>query len=466
MTRLEQVEGPMSEPSHLGLPEMVVANAATGFDLPSVMVTPPGPVSRHWLDRARTCGAPMGPGPRPEAAESSQATGIVYTQARGANVIDADGNRFVDLAGGFGAMLLGHCHERILQAVQRQSARLFHALGDVHPSDVKIALSEELQGMYPERGARIILGQSGADALAAALKSAQLATGRSGWVSFHAAYHGLGYGPLALCGLRDSYAAPFREQLNPHVTSVPYPSWRDADESLEALELALGAGHVGAVVIEPVLGRGGIVPAAPGALARILEVAHRHGALLVADEVWTGLGRSGQWLYSVSEGCVPDLICLGKGLGGGLPVSACIGRGEVMRHWRQPDEVVHTATFAGAPLACAAALETLSVIREFELAPRSRAVGAAFLAGLREALAGSPAVSDVRGAGLMVGVQLAMGPGAASVAMDALLKRGYIVSTGGGRREVIVLTPALNIQPELLEAFIAELRSWLQDRGP
>src|SRR5688572_18425544 len=195
-------------------------------------------------------------GPPAAWAPPGEGSGIiVYREGIGANVIDADGNRFVDFAAGFGSLLLGHRPPAVLGAIEAQSGRLWQSLGDLHPSDVKIRLLERLAGLAGGPG---MLGQSGADALSAALKTAALHTGRAGVIAFRGAYHGLSYGPLALCGLRESYRAPFLGQLNRSVSFVDYPA-READRGavLAALRHELEGGDVGAVVFEPILGRGG-----------------------------------------------------------------------------------------------------------------------------------------------------------------------------------------------------------------
>ncbi|HMJ14461.1 MAG TPA: aminotransferase class III-fold pyridoxal phosphate-dependent enzyme, partial [Polyangiaceae bacterium] len=191
------------------------------------MVRPPGPHSRTWLTRESVASAPMGQRRVPEITPGVQADvppgSIVYARAAGSNVIDVDGNRYVDLCGGFGAQLLGHRHPHVQRVLQLQSERLWQALGDVYPGDAKIALSERLAKLHPSGQGRVILGQSGADAVSAALKTAALYTGKSAVLAFGASYHGLSYGPLAACGLRSSYREPFAEQLNPHVRFLPYP---------------------------------------------------------------------------------------------------------------------------------------------------------------------------------------------------------------------------------------------------
>ncbi|MES1187807.1 MAG: aminotransferase class III-fold pyridoxal phosphate-dependent enzyme [Myxococcales bacterium] len=413
---------------------------------PLIRVPPPGPTSRTWLVRHAHVAAPMGPilPPGPPG-------GIVYATGHGSNVTDVDGNRYVDLAGGFGALLVGHLHPSIQRVIALQSERLLQALGDLYPSDAKIALLERLSKLYPEPGAKGILAQSGSDAVSAALKTAKLATGKPGVLAFSGAYHGLGYGPLAACGLRESYRAPFAAELSQHVGFAPYPtSAESAAQSLAECRTRLLAGDVGAVLIEPVLGRGGVVAPPLGFLSELRRLAAEQGALFIADEIWTGLGRAGTWLSTVAEGVVPDLLCLGKGLGGGLPLSAVIGSAAVMQSWRREAEVVHTATFAGAPLAASAAIATLDVLSKEALPERAANLGARYADALRSALADSAQVRQVRGFGLMLGVDLGERPGIASQLMRGLLQAGYVTSTGGGQREVLVLTPALNIDEGVL----------------
>jgi 4-aminobutyrate aminotransferase/(S)-3-amino-2-methylpropionate transaminase len=403
---------------------------------------------------------------RARAAGESM-TPVVYASGSGANVVDVDGNRYVDLAAGFGALLLGHASSKVARSLALQADRLWMALGDLYPSDAKVALVERLAALYPAKGARVLLGQSGSDAVAAALKTAKLATGKPGVVAFEGAYHGLGYGPLAACGLKPSWREAFADQLNPHVAFAPYPrSSADLDASLSAVERELDKGGVGAVLVEPILGRGGVIVPPPAFLGELAKLARRAGALLVADEIWTGLGRSGHWLASMPSGpggdALPDLVCLGKGLGGGLPISACIGSDEVMQAWRREPsrEVVHTATFFGAPLACATAIATLDALRADKLAERARAVGERTRRAIAESLAEVPGAGEVRGAGLMIGISL--GSEATALAIQrALLEAGYIVTSGGGKGEVLVLTPPLTIAEALLDGFTTTLRGLL-----
>jgi 4-aminobutyrate aminotransferase/(S)-3-amino-2-methylpropionate transaminase len=401
----------------------------------------------------------MGP---PRSVDS----GIVYAAARGVNVLDVDGNRYVDLAAGFGALLLGHAHPRICDAVAEQSRTLMQALGDLYPSAVRLELEQQILNRCGISDGAVMFGQSGSDAVTAALKTAVLATGRPSVIAFTGAYHGLGYAPVALCGLRESYRAPFLAQLNPHVTFLPYP----ADEHSAALCLELAArrlqqGDVGAVVIEPILGRGGCLVPPDGALAALRQLVRSAGALLVADEIWTGLGRAGGWLTSLELRIEPDLICLGKGLGGGLPISACVGRRNVMQAWQREPEVVHTATFAGAALASRAALVTLELLGDPGFLEVKRRAGLLWRDTIAHACLGLPVVADVRGRGFMIGIDLGSRPGLAVTVLRRMLERGYIVSTGGGARDVVILTPPLVIDDRHREPFVRVLSEVLAELG-
>ena len=226
--------------------------------LPRIVTLPPGPRSRELSARSSAVESPAFDARRQTRAEASGAeqAPIVYARGEGSNVVDVDGNRYVDLTCGFGALALGHAPVDVTRAAVEQAERLTLALGDVYASEAKIALCERLAALYPAPGARVTLGLSGADALTAALKTCVLRTGKPGVVAFEGAYHGLSYAPLAACGLSAAFRGPFAAQLGDHVTFVPYPR---ADGELDACKVhvqsALARRNVGAVLVEPVLGR-------------------------------------------------------------------------------------------------------------------------------------------------------------------------------------------------------------------
>jgi 4-aminobutyrate aminotransferase/(S)-3-amino-2-methylpropionate transaminase len=383
---------------------------------------------------------------------------IVWTRALGANVWDADGNRYVDLSAGFGAAAVGHNHPQVVAAIAAQSGKLVHALGDMHPSDVKIALLQKLAALAPMPDARVMLGLSGSDAITAALKTAVLTTGKSGVLAFAGAYHGLDYAPLAACGYSEAFRAPFAAQLNPHVMFAPYPgSESELVASLDAVESALKTAHepIGAVLVEPMLGRGGVVVPPSGFMSALSALCVKHGALLVLDAIMAGLGRNGVAPFGVERSVRVDLICIGKALGGGLPVSACLGSDEAMRAWGKAAAStggvpMHTGTFFGNPLGCASALAALEVIEHDSLAGRAAHVGTELLRMLHMRL--GPHVSDVRGMGFLIGIDT----GSVERGLTAgrrLLEAGYItVPAGDG--SVISLTPPLTIDAALLDGFV------------
>lgn len=388
---------------------------------------------------------------RAELADRAPAAshGIVLARGQGCFVEDVDGKRYMDLAAGFGSVLLGHSHPAIVAALHHQSRTLIQGLGDVYASDVKIALLERLSTMHPAGDGQVMLTQSGGDAITAALKSARLATGKSGVIAFDGGYHGLGYAPLAACGYKQSYRGPFADQLGSHVCFAPYPGVRQAslDVAIEIVKQQLRDDTIGAILVEPILGRGGCVVPPDEFVPELRRLATRHGALLIADEIWTGLGRSGRMVYA--REAAPDLVCFGKGLGGGVPISACVGTRDVMAAWAQGGEVVHTSTHAGAPLGCAAALATLDVLEAQDVAARVNALDAV------NALKGALNV-EVRGAGLMIGIELA-DAAAVQRASAELLQRGYLVIGGGVAGDVLTLTPPLFIEREVLLDFASVL---------
>ncbi len=385
---------------------------------------------------------------------------IVYAEGRGANVLDVDGNRYVDLTAGFGALILGHAPNAATEAAQRTSDDLALALGDVYASEAKVRACEAIAALFPEPGARVMLGLSGADAVTCALKTALLATGKPRVVAFEGSYHGLSYGPLSALGFAPAFREPFAPHLGVPVTFVPHPeSASELDASLTAVRAALSNGDVGAILVEPILGRGGCVVPPVSFLPALRSLADEAHALLVVDEIWSGMGRTGSML--ASEPVLPDVLCLGKGLGGGLPISACVGRARVMEAWGGHGGTrIHTGTHFGSPPACAAALATIETIRSRDLAGRARSIGDTWRAELRAACGDA---AGVRGAGLMIGITLADGVEALAVSRE-LLGHGFIVLTGGVSGNTLTLSPPLTIEPPLLSAFASTLGTIVRAR--
>jgi len=369
---------------------------------------------------------------------------VFWESAVGSNVRDVDGNVYVDFTGAFGVAFAGHAHPRVRAAVEAQSAQLIHGMGDVHPPRLKLELLERLAQVAPWKDARGVLASSGSEAIEIALKTAELATGRSGVLAFEGSYHGLTLGSLAVTG-RSDFREPFRGRLHDRVAFAPFPTLRAgaAEAALAEAERALaGEGSfddpIGSVVVEPIQGRAGVLVPPPDFLSRLAELAEAAGALLVFDEIFTGFGRTGTMFALEYEGVVPDLLCVGKALGGGFPLSACLGSREVMDAWPESTgEALHTSTFLGHPASCAAALAFLEVLEEENLVDRAAALGSRLLGALRDGLAG---VSEVRGRGLLIGIDTGR-PGAGSSIAAATLARGLVVLPAGPDGGVVEIAP-------------------------
>lgn len=378
---------------------------------------------------------------------------IFWDSARGANLWDVDGNRYVDLTAAFGVANVGHAHPEVVGAVARQAEKLLHGMGDVHPAQVKVELLEQLCALYPRgRGeapvVRGVLSSSGSDAVETALKTAIVATGRAGVIAFEGAYHGLSLGALD-CTWRSDFKTPFTARLPGATRHARYGDLDDVRRVAAAAETD-GGPPIGAVLVEPIQGRGGERVPPAGFLPGLRKLCDERGFLLIADEIYTGLGRTGDLFACDHEGVVPDLLCVGKGLASGMPLSACLGLAACFDAWpRSTGEALHTQTFLGHPASCAAALASLAVGARERLPERARTLGRAALERLRTGLAGSPEIVEVRGRGLMIGIECAR-PQTAHDATVRLLERGYVLLPSGDGGRVLSLTPPLTIGEDAL----------------
>ena len=397
---------------------------------------------------------------------------IFWQRARHANLWDVDGNRYVDLTAAFGVANVGHAHPEVVRAVAEQAETLLHGMGDVHPARVKVELLEKLAEIYPRGVAgraaakssanassgaaaapavRGVLSSSGSDAVETALKTAMLATGRAGILAFEGAYHGLSFGALD-CTWRRDFKDPFAARL-PGVTR--FARYGDLDDVRRVADLP--GTPIGAVLVEPVQGRGGECVPPAGFLRGLRALCDERGWLLIADEIYTGLGRTGARFACDHEGVVPDLLCIGKGLASGMPLSACLGLATCFDAWPlSSGEALHTQTFLGHPASCAAALASLDVSERWELPARAKALGRTVLDHLQRGLAGIPSVIEVRGLGLMLGIECAR-PEIAHVATQTLLERGYVLLPSGPGGRVLSLTPPLTIEERALLAACDEI---------
>ncbi|MDH3424551.1 MAG: aspartate aminotransferase family protein [Gemmatimonadota bacterium] len=391
---------------------------------------------------------------------------IFWQAAEGGNVRDVDDNVYIDLTSAFGVALLGHRSAPLVDALERRSD-LVHGMGDVHPPAVKLQLLEQLASVGPWSETKTILATSGSEAVEAALKTAQLASGRPGILAFEGGYHGLTLGSLAATE-RTHFRAPFEARAYGGVAFAPYPGpiageGDSADACLDRVRTLLEAGApngdpIGTIIVEPVQARGGARVPPEGFMSALGELASRHEALVIADEIFTGLGRCGAMLASPLVGLEPDLVCIGKGLGGGLPISACLAPAEIMDAWPvSSGEAIHTSTFLGHPLACAVALGVLEALQDGDLLAGIRSRGRTMIEGLRIRLGGYRQVADVRGLGLLIGIDLVDADGitpwtgsGATVAKEAL-GEGLIVLPAAEAGNVVELAPPATLTPAQLE---------------
>ena len=395
---------------------------------------------------------------------------IFWERAQGANLWDVDGNRFVDLTAAFGVANVGHAHPEVVSAISSQSEVLLHGMGDVHPPRVKVELLERLTHLYPAaRGAgptpaRGLLTSSGSDAVETALKTAVLATGRSGLLAFDGAYHGLSLGALDATWRRD-FRDPFAERLPARTRFIPYGDLEAVRAAARAdADEAHGTQRIGALLVEPIQGRGGERVPPEGYLRGLREICDEQGWLLIADEIYTGFGRTGRLFACEHEDVVPDLLCIGKGLASGMPISACLGKQDVFDAWPpSKGEALHTQTFLGHPASCAAALASIEVSLREDLAGRSRRLGERALTRLQEQLRDCSAVVAVRGRGLMIGVECTSGEVSLPIT-EEMLRSGFVLLPSGDGGRVLSLTPPLSIGEAALDAAIDVLCDQLTQR--
>jgi 4-aminobutyrate aminotransferase-like enzyme len=426
---------------------------------------------------------------------------IVWERAQGVHVWDAKGKKYLDLTAAFGVAAAGHANPKVVRAGQQQMAKLLHAMGDVHPHSLKAQLARELSRITFERWtqkkskvqglkSKVITGKtifcnSGFEAVEAALKTAMLATGRRDVIAFEGAYHGLGYGALNATH-RKHFRGPFRSQLREFGHFVPFPVAADVRrlnlrqeknepprvgcyEVEKRIRLLFRREKIGAILVEPVQARGGINIPPPEFLPLLRKLCDEHGALLILDEIYTGFGRTGKWFACEHSRVVPDVICLGKALTGGFPLSACVGRANVMdAAWPlSQGEAIHTSTFLGHPVGCAMALAQIQEIRRLKLCERSAKLGDSLLAALSKVQGlKSKVICRARGLGLMAGLELRRTDGSPATAevvdvIKRLLHRGFILLPEGEHSNVISLTPPLTITETQLKAALRELQKAL-----
>jgi 4-aminobutyrate aminotransferase len=365
---------------------------------------------------------------------------FVPRRGAGSVVEDVDGNIFLDLNAGIAVASTGHCHPKVVEAIQRQATELLHYSASDFYLPVYSDVCERLDAIAPFDGsrARAFLSNSGTEAVEAAIKLARYATGRQYLIGFYQSFHGRSMGSVTLTASK----AKYRTNFGPMLPSVYHSFYGDFDYLEEVLfKRVVSPGEVAAIVVESWMGEGGYVIPPDGWFRYLRELCDRHGILLVCDEVQSGMGRSGKWWAIEHEGVVPDIVTSGKGIASGLPLGAMIAREDLMV-WELG---AHGSTYGGSPVSCAAALATFDVIEDEGLMANASRVGEVFLAGLRDIQGRHPMIRDVRGRALWIGLGFDSHETAARVEIEAF-RRGLLMLTCGD--DAIRISPALTFRED------------------
>ena len=375
--------------------------------LPKLITPLPGPKARAIIERDNQVISPS----------YTRSYPLVAERGEGAIVEDPDGNRFLDFAAGIAVVATGHCHPRVVKAIQEQAAKLIHMSGTDFCYENMVVLAEKLASLVSSGGSprRVYFGNSGTEAVEAAIKLARYHSGRGQFVAFVGAFHGRTMGSLALTASKSTQQKGFFPVM-PGVHHMPYAYCyrcaygKEPDscavECVQAIETelfrtAVSAQDVAAIFVEPIQGEGGYVVPPRKFFDELRRLADRHGILLVADEVQSGMGRTGKMFASEHFGLEPDVMALAKGIASGMPLGAMVARAELM-NWPAG---AHASTFGGNPVAVAASLATIKLLEQ-ELVDNAARVGAHLMDKLRDLPRRIPIVGDVRGLGLMIGIEL------------------------------------------------------------
>jgi 4-aminobutyrate aminotransferase len=428
-------------------------------DLPEIRTPLPGPRARAVIERDQSVLSPS----------YTRSYPLVAARAEGAIVEDVDGNRFLDFSAGIAVVSTGHCHPRVVAAIQKQAARLIHMSGTDFYYENMVALGERLAGTLPGPR-RVYFGNSGAEAIEAAMKLARYHTHRQQFIAFLGAFHGRTMGALSLTASKAVQRRGFGPLIS-GVHHVPYPD--PYRHGTAAREMSIGAierlfhtvvppEEVAAIVVEPVQGEGGYIVPPRGFLEDLERIAKTHGILLVFDEVQCGMGRTGKLWAWQHFGVAPDILTTAKGIASGMPVSAVIARAELM-DWKPGAQA---STFGGNPVAVAAALETLDLL-EGGVVENAARVGA----HMAERLAGWPQrfrhVGEVRGLGLMLGIEMVRdqrskerAPDLRDAIVELAFQRGLAVLGAG--ENTVRLSPPLIITREQADFAMETLEDCLE----
>src|SRR2546428_4209738 len=395
-------------------------------------------------------------------------TPIVVDQAQGSYIYSVDGRRYLDFASGIAVTNLGHGHPAVVAAAKAQLDKVMHTSVVAHHQPA-IELAERIAALAPGKLDKVFFANSGAEAVEGAIKLARYATGRPALIAFQGAFHGRTYGALSLTASKSYYRERY-EPFLPGVYHVPYPyPYRNptgtSEEATldyvfnyidEMLDTRVPPKNIAAFIVEPVLGEGGYVVPPAGFMPRLRALCDQHDILLIADEVQSGYGRTGKMFACEHTGVVPDIMTLAKSIASGLPLSAVVGTSKLVDKW---EPAAHGSTFGGNPVSCAAGIATLDVFERERILANAAARGAELMRRLRDLQRRLPAIGEVRGLGLMVGVELVNKDGSANKDLQKKVRKvcldsGMVVLSCGPHDNVLRLVPPLNLsQAELDEGW-------------
>jgi 4-aminobutyrate aminotransferase len=423
-----------------------------------VKETPAGDSQEEWLARERE--------------HLSQVlyryTPLVIEHAKGSYLYTVDGRRYLDFASGIAVTNLGHGHPDVLRAAHEQLDKLVHTSVVAH-HEPAIELAERIAAVAPGKLDKVFFANSGAEAVEGAIKLARYTTGRSALVAFQGAFHGRTYGALSLTASKSYYRERY-EPFLPGIYHVPYPypyrnpSGPGEEATLtyvfdfieEMLDTRVPPRNIAAFIVEPVLGEGGYVVPPAGFMPRLRKLCDEHGILLIADEVQSGYGRTGKMFACEQTGVVPDIMALAKSIASGLPLSAVVASSKLMDQW---EPAAHGSTFGGNPVSCAAGVATLEVFEREGILANATKRGNELMRRLRQLQQTMPVIGEVRGLGLMVGVELVKADGSPNKELQKKIRQvcldsGLVVLSCGPHDNVLRLVPPLNIsQAELDEGW-------------
>jgi 4-aminobutyrate aminotransferase len=437
-------------------------------DLPSIVGPLPGPRARAVIARDREVVSPSYTRPYP----------LVVARGEGAMVEDVDGNRFLDFNAGIAVVATGHCHPRVVEAIQQQAARLIHMSGTDFYYEEMVALAEKLSAIAPgDAPRRVSFGNSGAEAIEGSIKLARYATGRDKVIAFFGGFHGRTMGALALTASKAVQRRGF-SPLPAGVVHAPYPYCYRCPFGKEPQSCAVECvafientllktisppEETAAIVVEPVQGEGGYIVPPRKFFDELTRVARQSGILLIFDEVQSGMGRTGRMWAADHFDAVPDVMALAKGIASGMPLGATVARADLMT-WPPG---AHASTFGGNPVSCAAALVTIALLEE-ELVNHAARMGTYLMDRLREWPHRFPVVGDVRGLGLMIGIELVRDQNTREKApefRDEVLRRAFergMLVLGAGE-STIRLSPPLVVSRDQCDFALETLEDCIRE---